>query len=194
MKAARRKGCVLIDDIFPRPVWVRPGTPEQALVLALIRQESEFNDQAVSHADALGLMQLLPSTARDVAKRSGLGYSRAKLVLDPGYNITLGRHYLEEMVQRYGGTYILALTSYNAGPHRTDRWLKSNGDPRRTSTDFALWVETIPFAETRNYVMRFLEGLTVYRNLFGETDVLAWNGYSPVGQGPKDARQTFCCQ
>ncbi len=193
-KAARRKGFVLIDDLFPRPSWVRPGTPEQGLVLALIRQESEFNDQARSHADALGLMQLLPSTAKGVAKRLGLGYSRNKLVLDPAYNVTLGRRYLEEMIQRYGGTYILALTSYNAGPHRTDKWLKSNGDPRRTSTDFVLWVEAIPFAETRNYVMRVLEGLTVYRNLLGQTDVLAWNGYSPIGQGPRDARQAFCCR
>ncbi|MBC6416750.1 MAG: lytic transglycosylase domain-containing protein [Rhodospirillales bacterium] len=193
-KAARRKGFVLIDDLFPRPAWVRPGTPEQALVLALIRQESEFNERAVSHADALGLMQLLPSTARGVAKRLGLDYNRARLVLDPGYNITLGRRYLQEMIQRYGGSYILALTSYNAGPQRTDRWLTSNGDPRRNGTDFVLWVEDIPFAETRNYVMRVLESLTVYRNLLGQTDVLAWKGYSPAGQGPEDARQAICCR
>lgn len=193
-KAARRKGFVLIDDLFPRPTWVRPGTPEQALVLALIRQESEFNERARSHADALGLMQLLPSTAKGVAARLGLGYNRNKLVLDPGYNVTLGRRYLEEMIQRFGGTYLLALTSYNAGPHRTDKWLKSNGDPRRASTDFVLWVEAIPFAETRNYAMRVLEGLTVYRNLLGETNMLAWNGYNPAGQGAKDARQAFCCQ
>ncbi len=192
-KAARGEGYILIDDLFPRPSWVGPGTPEQALVLALIRQESEFNDRAVSHADALGLMQLLPSTARGVARRLGLGYNRAKLVLDPGYNVTLGRQYLDEMIQRYGGTYILALTSYNAGPHRTDSWLASNGDPRSTATDFVLWVEAIPFAETRNYVMRILEALTVYRHLLGETDSLAWNGYSPAGQGPRDARQAFCC-
>ncbi|MEQ8653414.1 MAG: lytic transglycosylase domain-containing protein [Kiloniellales bacterium] len=193
-KAARRKGFVLIDDLFPRPAWVRPGTPEQALVLALIRQESEFNERARSHADALGLMQLLPSTAKGVAARLGLGYNRNKLVLDPGYNVTLGRRYLDEMIQRFGGTYLLALTSYNAGPHRTDKWLKSNGDPRRSSTDFVLWVEAIPFAETRNYAMRVLEGLTVYRNLLGETNMLAWNGYNPAGQGTKDARQAFCCQ
>ncbi len=193
-KAARRKGFVLTDDLFPRPNWVAPGTPEQALVLALIRQESEFNDRAVSHADAMGLMQLLPSTAQGVARRLGLGYDRSKLIFDPSYNVTLGRQYLHEMIERYGGTYILALTSYNAGPHRTDTWLQSNGDPRRTSTDFVLWVEAIPFAETRNYVMRVLESLTVYRNLLGQTDALAWNGYSPVGQGPRDARQAFCCQ
>ncbi|MBC6405020.1 MAG: lytic transglycosylase domain-containing protein [Rhodospirillales bacterium] len=193
-KAARRKGFALIDDLFPRPAWVRPGTPERALVLALIRQESEFNERAVSHADALGLMQLLPSTARGVARRLGLGYNRAKLVLDPSYNVTLGRRYLQEMIQRYGGTYILALTSYNAGSHRTDRWLASNGDPRRTGSDFVLWIENIPFAETRNYVMRVLESLTVYRTLLGQTDVLAWKGYSPAGQGPEGAQQAICCR
>ncbi|GAB5470785.1 MAG: transglycosylase SLT domain-containing protein [Rhodospirillales bacterium] len=193
-KAARRAGFLLIDDLFPRPAAIGPGTPEQALVLALIRQESEFNQKAVSRADALGLMQLLPSTARGVAGRLGLAYNRAKLVLDPAYNVTLGRSYLQDMIQRFAGAYLLALTSYNAGPNRSDRWLRQNGDPRSPSTDFVLWVEAIPFAETRNYVMRVLEGLTVYRHLLGETNTLAWTGFNPVGQGPDGARQTFCCQ
>ncbi len=193
-KAARRKGHLLVDDLFPRPDIIADGTPEQALVLAVTRQESEFNELAVSHADAMGLMQLLPSTARGVAKRLGVAYSKAKLTGDPPYNVTLGRAYLEELIKQFGGTYLFALTSYNAGPNRTQRWLSQNGDPRDPTSDFVLWVESIPFSETRNYVMRILESLIVYRHLLGDTDTLAWNGYNPLGQGSSGARQRFCCQ
>jgi len=193
-KAARRDGYLHIDDLFPRPGYVQAGTPEQALALAVSRQESEFNEQAVSHADAHGVMQLLPGTARGVAKRLGLPYSAGRLTSDPAYNVTLGRAYLQEMIDRYGGTYLLALTSYNAGPHRTDRWLDENGDPRSPSTDFVLWVESIPFAETRNYAMRVLEGLVVYRQLLGQTNPATWAGYNPSGRGGQSADQQLCCR
>ncbi len=193
-KAARRKGHLLVDDLFPRPAIIPHGTPEQALVLAVTRQESEFNELAVSRADAMGLMQLLPSTARGVAKRLGVAYSKAKLTGDPPYNVSLGRAYLQELIQQFGGTYLFALTSYNAGPNRTTRWLSQNGDPRDPTSDFVLWVESIPFSETRNYVMRILESLIVYRHLLGDTDTLAWSGYNPLGQGSSGARQRFCCQ
>lgn len=193
-KAARRDGYVHIDDLFPRPAYVGAGSPEPALVLAVIRQESEFNDQAISHADARGLMQLLPATARNVAARLGLGYSLGSLTLDPGYNVALGRSYLQELIGRFGGAYLLALTSYNAGPHRTDRWLGENGDPRSPATDFVLWVEAIPFAETRNYAMRVLESLVVYRQLLGQSNPAAWGGYNPAGQGAHAGRQKTCCR
>ncbi|MEO1194437.1 MAG: lytic transglycosylase domain-containing protein [Pseudomonadota bacterium] len=193
-KSARRMGSLLINDLFPRPAAIGAGVPERALVLALTRQESEFNEAAISRADARGLMQLLPSTARGVAGRLGLPYSRGRLTSDPAYNVTLGRAYLQQRIQQFTGSYLLALTSYNAGAHRSDTWIGRNGDPRSSAVDFVLWVEAIPFAETRNYVMRVLEGLVVYRNLLGDTNPLGWQGYNPAGQGANGARQTFCCQ
>lgn len=140
------------------------GRPEPAFVLAIIRQESEFDAGAVSHANAHGLMQLIPSTARAQARREGMTYQYGALTSDPQYNMTLGSAHLADLVDDFGGSYVLAIISYNAGPHRAREWIGDFGDPRSRNVDVVDWIELIPFSETRNYVQRVLENLQVYRH------------------------------
>jgi soluble lytic murein transglycosylase len=139
---------------------------EVPLILALIRQESAFYPRAVSRAGARGMMQLLPTTAKRVARATGQRYSRARLLDDPQYNIRLGRAYLGTMMSRFDHAPALALAAYNAGPGRVDRWVRQIGDPRTGEIDLVDWIEAIPFNETRNYVQRVLESEIVYRQLF----------------------------
>ena len=150
---------------------LRPSSVEQALVMALSRQESELNPKAVSRADARGLMQLLPSTARQQARLEGLPYRTSWLTDDPAYNITLGAAHLDDLLKRFNGSYVLTIAAYNAGASRPDRWIREYGDPRRGVVDPIDWVETIPFSETRNYVQRALENLQVYRQRLTGTPV-----------------------
>ncbi|TXL69322.1 lytic transglycosylase domain-containing protein [Vineibacter terrae] len=157
-------GVVLFDAAYPVVDLGATGAIERALALALTRQESSFNTSAVSSSGALGLMQLMPDTARDVATRLGQPYDSARLTRDPAYNVALGSQYLSEMLKRFGGSYELALAAYNAGPNRVSRWLDSIGDPRSGAIDMVDWIELIPFRETRNYVQRVMEGVAVYRD------------------------------
>jgi soluble lytic murein transglycosylase len=136
--------------------------PERALVLALIRQESSFHTSALSGAGARGLMQLLPATARRMARVIRVSYSTRKLD-DPSFNVRLGSVYLKRMVSDFGGSYILALAAYNAGPTRVRQWIKQYGDPREADVNVVDWIEMIPFHETRNYVQRVMENVEVYR-------------------------------
>lgn len=138
------------------------GRPEAALVLSIIRQESEFDTGAVSSANAHGLMQLIPSTARLTARQQGMEYDRGQLT-DPTYNVTLGSSYLANLIDNFGGSYVLAIASYNAGDFNVRGWIGDWGDPRAASTDVVDWIELIPFSETRNYVQRVMENLQVYR-------------------------------
>jgi soluble lytic murein transglycosylase len=161
-KQAARQGVVLPLG-YPTIKFPAGGGPEVALLHALSRQESEFHIEAVSHAGARGLMQLMPGTAKDVAKKLGLGYQLAWLTSDPVYNMTLGSAYLDDLLRRYNGNYAMALAGYNAGPGRVQRWIADNGDPRLTEVDVIDWVEAIPIQETRNYVQRVIENLQVYR-------------------------------
>ncbi|MEN2980183.1 lytic transglycosylase domain-containing protein [Tistrella bauzanensis] len=140
-----------------------------ALVHAIARQESEFNPRAVSRAGAVGLMQLMPGTARNTAGQVALAYQPERLT-DPLYNMTLGRAYLGRMIERYRGNLVLAVASYNAGPGKVDEWIGRYGDPRDPSVDVIDWIEKIPYGETRNYVQRVLEALTVYRHRLGRPD------------------------
>jgi soluble lytic murein transglycosylase len=145
---------------FPAPEWVL----EPALVFAISRQESNFDPLAVSSARAMGVMQLLPSTAQQVARRLGLRHATPMLTQDPAHNMLLGAHYAAEMLARFGGHPVLAAAAYNAGPARVDQWLGTYGDPRN-GADLLDWMEQIPFAETRNYVQRVIENVAVYRAL-----------------------------
>ncbi len=138
------------------------GRPEPALVHAIIRQESEFEPAAASHANAHGLMQLIPSTARAQAAREGITYQRSALT-DPDYNMTLGSAHLADLIDDFGGSYVLAIASYNAGSGNARQWIEDWGDPRSRSVDVIDWIELIPFSETRNYVQRVTENLQVYR-------------------------------
>ena len=148
-----------------------PGDPEAALTLAIIRQESAFQTDALSPAGALGLMQLMPATAKSVATQLGLPFSKSRLTADATYNMTLGRSYLDGLIESYSGSYVLAIAGYNAGPRRVQEWLSQNRDPRLDSVDAIDWVESIPLSETRNYVQRVLENLQVYRARLGGTQI-----------------------
>lgn len=177
-KAGLFRGVVAVNAAYPLlelPAAVQARSrPEPALVLAIIRQESEFEPSAVSHANAHGLMQLLPTTARATANRNGITYDRNALTGDPNYNMTLGSAFLGQMIDEFNGSYVLAIASYNAGSFRAREWITDWGDPRSSSTDVVDWVELIPFNETRNYVQRVMENLQVYRyRLAGEPTAIA---------------------
>ena len=137
--------------------------PESAFILSIIRQESEFDLSANSHAGAKGLMQLMPYTAKLVSKQARLPYSKSRLTTDPEYNINLGSHYIAGLILQYDGSYPFAVAAYNAGPNRVKFWKKINKDPQKKQIEFIDWVELIKFRETRNYVQRVLENYNVYR-------------------------------
>jgi len=167
-KRALRENVYLIAAGWPRePLPQNRRGLEGALLLALLRQESAFDHQALSWAGARGLMQLMPATARRVARRLNLPFSRKRLLADQQYNLTLGTAYLSDVVSSFGGSYVLGLAAYNAGPSRARRWLRRHGDFRSGSIDAVDWIEMIPFDETRNYVQRVIENLQVYRAIFG---------------------------
>jgi soluble lytic murein transglycosylase len=163
-KAATERGLVFPGAYFPVPDMIPEELPvSRALALSIARRESEFDPEARSPAGALGLMQMLPSTAAEVAKDQGIKFSKAKLASDPAYNATLGAAYLKELVDQFGPSVALVASGYNAGPGRPRGWVDAFGDPRLASTDVVDWVEMIPFTETRTYVMRVVEGVVIYR-------------------------------
>jgi len=145
--------------------------PETAFILSLIRQESEFDMSANSHAGAQGLMQLMPNTAKLVSKQAKLPYSKSRLTTDPEYNINLGSHYIAGLILQYDGAYPFATAAYNAGPKRVKHWKKINKNPQKKQIDFVDWVELIPFKETRNYVQRVMENYNVYRYILEKKPV-----------------------
>ncbi|HYC12742.1 MAG TPA: lytic transglycosylase domain-containing protein, partial [Stellaceae bacterium] len=167
-RRASYAGVTLLSEGYPLAEVPGGGSVEQPLVLAMTRQESGFDQFAVSRAGARGMMQLMPGTAKTMARQLELPFSQERLLSDVPYNITLGRAYLEGMLDKYGGSYLLAVAAYNAGPARVNQWLRDIGDPRSSSTDVVDWVESIPFSETRNYVQRVLENLQVYRLRLGD--------------------------
>jgi soluble lytic murein transglycosylase len=157
------------------PVITLPGgnAPERALTLAMIRQESAFNTNAVSRAGARGLLQLMPQTAKVVAKSLKMKYTEDRLNADPAYNLELGRSYMDRQIADFRGSYVLAIAAYNAGPGRVRYWMRTYGDPRTSDIDVIDWVESIPFTETRDYVQRVIEGVQVYRLRLGEKNEIA---------------------
>ena len=136
---------------------------EEAFVYAIARQESEFAPNAVSSARAYGLMQMINSTAKATARKHRVKYDINRLSSDGDYAARLGALHLNDLLKQWDGSYILAAVSYNAGPHRAKQWIKTYGDPRSGEIDSIDWVEKIPFSETRNYVMRVMENMEVYR-------------------------------
>ena len=145
--------------------------PDPALILSIIRQESEFDTSARSRVGAQGLMQLMPYTAKTVSKQAKLGYSKSKLTTDPEYNINLGSHYIAGLINQYKGSYPFATAAYNAGPKRVKYWKKINKDPQKKQVDYVDWVELIKFKETRNYVQRVLENYNVYRYILSQKPI-----------------------
>ena len=145
--------------------------PESAFILSIIRQESEFDLSANSHAGAKGLMQLMPYTAKLVAKQAKLPYSKSRLTTDPEYNINLGSHYIAGLILEYDGAYPFAIAAYNAGPKRVRYWKKLNKNPQKNQIDYVDWIELIKFKETRNYVQRVLENYNVYRYILEQKPI-----------------------
>lgn len=178
-KKSSRQGNELIEVGYPvlkLPVPKASSThtpPELPLVMAMIRQESAFYVRAKSHANAHGLMQILPQTAKKIARVLKIKYSEKRLTSDPNYNITLGQAYLAKLIEDFDGSYVLALAGYNAGPGRAHKWAKQFGKPRKKVIDTIDWIEMIPFKETRNYIQRVLENLQVYRMINNDTTVIA---------------------
>jgi len=149
--------------------------PETAFILSIIRQESEFDLSAHSHAGAKGLMQLMPYTAKVVAKQAKLPYSKSRLTKDPEYNINLGSHYIAGLILEYEGSYPFAIAAYNAGPKRVRYWKKINKNPQKKQIDYVNWIELIKFKETRNYVQRVLENYNVYRYILEKKPIMMKN-------------------
>jgi soluble lytic murein transglycosylase len=170
-RRASYAGVTLLSLGYPLAPVPAGGSVEGPLVLAMARQESGFDQNAVSSAGARGILQLMPATAKRVAKDLRIPFSQQRLLSDPEYNLTLGRAFLEDMLDHYGGSYVLAVAAYNAGPARVSQWVHDMGDPRAKEIDVIDWVEGIPFKETRTYVQRVLENLQVYRLRVGDRNL-----------------------
>ena len=145
--------------------------PNQEVVLAIIRQESEFDRRANSWAGARGMMQLMKYTAKIVAKQAKLPYSISRLTKDPEYNIKLGSYYFNSLMENYNGVFPFAIAAYNAGPNRVKTWRRINGDPSKGQLSYVNWIELIRFKETRNYVQRVLENINVYKYMLSKEPV-----------------------
>ena len=145
--------------------------PDSALILSIIRQESEFDISARSRVGAQGLMQLMPYTAKTVAKQAKVSYSKSRLTTSPEYNINLGSFYIAGLILDYDGSYPFAVAAYNAGPKRVKYWKKINKDPQKKQIDYVDWVELIKFKETRNYVQRVMENYNVYRYILSQKPI-----------------------
>jgi len=185
-KKAYTRGLPVETLAFPTaaiPRTVKTTSIEKSIVYAIARQESAFNPGAVSHAGARGLLQLMPATAKVVAKAAGLPYSLDRLTSDAGYNATIGAAHLAELVGGFNGSYIMSFAAYNAGRSRVSQWTRQYGDPRDPSVDAVDWIERIPFSETRNYVMRCMENLQVYRARLGEPALVINRDLSRGGRG-----------
>ncbi len=161
-KAAAQKNMLVGAGAFPVLSSNIPTPPDLAFTHALIRQESLFNTDVASPAGARGLMQLMPGTAKEVAKKLDIRYKESKLA-DPDYNLRLGTTYIKERLDQFDGSFILALAGYNAGPRRCREWIEKYGDPRSPNIDPIDWIELIPIYETRNYIHRIMENLQFYR-------------------------------
>jgi soluble lytic murein transglycosylase len=148
------------------PTLPLPPGADFTAVHAIARQESQFAQNAISHAGARGLMQLMPATAREEAGRAGVQYMSASLIDDAAYNVRLGSNHIQRLLSYYDGSYPLAFAAYNAGPGNVNKWLRANGDPRKGGISWERWIEEIPFFETKNYVQRVIENAAVYEQLY----------------------------
>lgn len=173
-KHALQKHVVLSKHSYPVPYKIANLPLEIPFIYSIIRQESVFDQHAISSAQAKGLMQLLDDTACNVAKYVEDKCVVSNLTKNPLYNIKLGSHYLSKLIDTYDGSYILAIAAYNGGPRNINKWLDVYGDPRTMKNHRSVidWLELIPFYETRNYVQRVLENLQIYRTIINKNKSL----------------------
>ena len=188
-KAAGAYGYDLDYWSYPRralPRYKRIGRKvETALVYGLSRQESEFNLKARSGAGARGPMQLMPGTAKRIARRHKVAYSKARLAAGGSYNVMLGAAHLGELIDRFSGSYVLTFVAYNAGPRRVGQWIEAYGDPRNAGRDPVDWVESVPFTETRKYIKKVLQNVHVYRSLLAPSSMAAMSTDLARGTRPQ---------
>jgi len=163
-KRALQQNVVLLDAGYPTTKTPENAPIERALTLAITRQESEFDPEARSPSNAIGMMQLLPATAKEIARKNDMGFSRDRLQ-EPLYNMTIGSMYLGHLINNYDGSYVMAIAAYNAGSGNVHNWAEQFGTPNNNLDNAVNWIEKIPFTETRNYVQRVLENLQIYRNI-----------------------------
>lgn len=161
------------------PLIPIPAGADWTVIHAISRQESQFSQNAISRAGARGLMQLMPGTAGDVARKNGIpGYSQGGLTADPALNMRLGDTLFSHLMSVYNGSWPLAVAAYNAGPGNVNRWLAQNGDPRAGGIDWVEWIERIPITETRGYVQHVLENAVDYEALY--PDHAKYHGPNPL--------------
>jgi soluble lytic murein transglycosylase len=183
---AMRDQVTLIDSGYPLLQVPSNGLVEPSLVLAIIRQESGFQVDALSSAGARGLMQLMPQTAQDTAKAMRQRFTLNRLTTDPAYNMMVGTFYARSVLTKFNNSYLMTFAAYNAGPNRAQGWAEKYGDPRQPGVDPLIWIESIPFRETRGYVQRVSEGIEVYRHRLRSTgqkipdEQLKASGWCPV--------------
>jgi soluble lytic murein transglycosylase len=165
-RSARNNGSTFyMRPAFPTIASGAPSGRMWSVANGITRQESSFDRTAISGAGARGMMQLMLPTARETAGKMGVGYDYSRLTTDPAYNVMLGSYYFQRMLNTWGGSYPLAVASYNAGSGNVRKWINANGDPRQANVDMVRWIENIPFTETRGYVQRVLENAVVYDRL-----------------------------
>lgn len=174
-KLASYRGMTIDDAAFPAfgiPQFTAlPGSASRSIVYAIARQESAFDPKAVSSAGAMGLMQMIESTARQTARQTGVGFDPRRMLDEPAFNARLGAAHLGLLLGEHKGSYILTFAAYNAGGKRVKEWMDAYGDPRKPEVDPIDWVERIPFSETRSYVQRVMENLVVYRAKFDDREL-----------------------
>ncbi|MEO5810387.1 MAG: lytic transglycosylase domain-containing protein [Sphingomicrobium sp.] len=162
-RAARNSG----SAFYYRPAYPIHGFAASsgrlwALIHGITRQESSFDRSVISHANAQGMMQIVPRTGREQADKMGIAFDSGRLTSDPAFNVMIGTAYFQRLLDTWGGSYPLAVASYNAGPGNVRKWINLYGDPRNPGVDMIGWIERIPFEETRGYVQRVLENSVVY--------------------------------
>ncbi|MEO0031602.1 MAG: hypothetical protein RIS94_1360 [Pseudomonadota bacterium] len=178
-QAAAARGYLDFQHIAFPLITVPPGYDHAwTMIHAITRQESQFSQNAISHAGARGLMQLMPGTANEQASKLGLSYSSDALLNDAGFNLQVGGAYAQRLLDYYGGSWPLAVAAYNAGAGNVNKWLRANGDPRTGSVEWVDWIERIPLQETRNYVERVLENAVVYEAM--NPDKATYTGPNPM--------------
>lgn len=189
-KTATQRGMALDETAFPTfgiPAFQPLGkSADLAVVYAIARQESEFEQRSLSSAGARGLMQMMPATAKRTAEHAGVAYNDLRLSGDAAFNAQLGAAHLAELLDEQGGSYILTFAAYNAGGRNVKDWIDAYGDPRKPGVDPIDWIERIPFTETRNYVQRVMENLAIYRIRLGPhptSVVLGAEGSATPGKG-----------
>lgn len=178
-QAAAARGYLDFQHIAFPVIPVPPGYESGwTMIHAIARQESQFAQNAMSHAGARGLMQLMPATANEQAGKLGLSYSNSALIDDAGFNLQVGGAYFQRLLNYFNGSYPLAVAAYNAGAGNVNKWLRANGDPRAGGIGWVDWIERIPIQETRNYVQRVMENAVVYEAMY--PDKASYTGPNPL--------------